>query len=177
MNETQLQQLEEAWRRSGDSQGQEDVADATQPSAPVATGAQSIAVVISPGEYFDREVILEIKAVETGDPYTHILRRAWLAYCPVLPAPDTTVRQVFNAEMHRLRQLHTTLWRIEDTIRLYEFRGQFDDEFIRLVRQVPQLNDMRARIKSRINGLFGIKEQERKIYPLTERAQLPRKDS
>ena len=54
-----------------------------------------------------------------------------------------------------LKKLNLKLWEIEDGKRLAEKNKKFDENFIELARNVYKCNDMRAKIKSKINKLSG----------------------
>ncbi len=60
--------------------------------------------------------------------------------------------------------INTKLWNIEDDIRAYEKKQQFDKNFIELARSVYFTNDKRAKIKLDINIKFGSEIVEVKSY-------------
>ena len=60
--------------------------------------------------------------------------------------------------------INTKLWIIEDDIRAYEKKQQFDKNFIELARSVYFTNDKRAKIKLDININFGSEIVEVKSY-------------
>ena len=63
-----------------------------------------------------------------------------------------------------LKVLNLKLWEIEDGKRLAEKNKKFDESFIELARNVYKCNDMRAKIKSKINQLSGSNIREVKQY-------------
>lgn len=63
-----------------------------------------------------------------------------------------------------LKAINLKLWQIEDDIRIKEFNGEFDDEFIQLARSVYQVNDHRANLKKAINLNYGSNLIEEKEY-------------
>ncbi len=63
-----------------------------------------------------------------------------------------------------LRSVNEQLWEIEDQIRGKERDGDFDAEFIQLARSVYKTNDLRAKIKQKINALAGSRIKEEKSY-------------
>ncbi|OQY38784.1 MAG: hypothetical protein B6226_03105 [Candidatus Cloacimonetes bacterium 4572_65] len=67
-------------------------------------------------------------------------------------------------EYKRLRAINVVLWNIEDSIRVKEKNGEFDDEFIRLARSVYFENDTRAEIKKEINIKYASDFVEEKEY-------------
>ena len=64
----------------------------------------------------------------------------------------------------KLKEVNEKLWMIEDDIRNCERQKDFSDGFIRLARAVYFNNDDRARLKRRINKLFGSPLIEEKSY-------------
>jgi hypothetical protein len=70
--------------------------------------------------------------------------------------------------LHRLsaelRAVNEKLWDLEDAIRLCEQRQDFGAGFVELARSVYRLNDERAAVKGKINGLLGAAFAEQKEY-------------
>ena len=56
------------------------------------------------------------------------------------------------------------LWHIEDSIREKERLGEFDEDFIRMAREVYITNDKRAALKKEINIKYGSDIVEEKSY-------------
>ena len=56
------------------------------------------------------------------------------------------------------------LWHIEDSIREKERLGEFDEDFIRMAREVYITNDSRAALKMRINITYNSDMVEEKSY-------------
>ena len=73
-------------------------------------------------------------------------------------------KKVYNKLFDELTEVNTKLWDIEDNIRKFELKKDFNDEFIELARSVYFLNDERFKVKSKINELFNSKIQEVKEY-------------
>ena len=63
-----------------------------------------------------------------------------------------------------LKEVNTTLWGIEDNIRVKESRKQYDEEFVELARSVYFTNDIRFDIKNKINSLYNSVIFEVKSY-------------
>ena len=63
-----------------------------------------------------------------------------------------------------LRTVNAALWDIEDEIREHEARGDFGARFVELARGVYRNNDLRSRVKQRINAAFGSDIVEEKSY-------------
>jgi hypothetical protein len=65
---------------------------------------------------------------------------------------------------HQLVNVNTTLWKIEDELRIIESQKIFDNNFIELSRLVYKNNDIRFIIKNKINQLTNSEIQEQKDY-------------
>ena len=63
-----------------------------------------------------------------------------------------------------LKEVNLKLWNIEDEIREKERNKIFDEEFIKLARNVYITNDTRAKIKNEINKKLNSKVFEIKSY-------------
>ena len=63
-----------------------------------------------------------------------------------------------------LKKVNLKLWNIEDEIREKERNKKFDEEFIKLARNVYITNDRRAKIKNEINKKLNSKVFEIKSY-------------
>lgn len=118
----------------------------------------------APGEFLDRQTILEIKSERITDPAKlgnvrrelDLMRRTWSAS----PLANRDVA----AQVAALKQVNEALWEIEDRIRALEAEQRFDDEFIGLARSVYRTNDRRAAIKREINVALGSEILEEKSY-------------
>jgi hypothetical protein len=64
----------------------------------------------------------------------------------------------------QLVNVNTTLWKIEDELRIIESQKIFDNNFIELSRLVYKNNDIRFTIKNTINQLTNSEIQEQKDY-------------
>jgi hypothetical protein len=65
---------------------------------------------------------------------------------------------------YQLVDVNTTLWKIEDELRIIESQKIFDNKFIELSRLVYKNNDIRFTIKNTINQLTNSEMQEQKDY-------------
>lgn len=63
-----------------------------------------------------------------------------------------------------MKEINSSLWDIEDNLRIKEKSKLFDEEFIQLARSVYYTNDKRASIKKRINQKYGSNFSEEKSY-------------
>ena len=123
-----------------------------------------VTVDISPGELVDKITILEIKLERiTDETKLQNVRTEWTILTRARDAnlPCSTELDDLTA---KLKEANEKLWMIEDDIRNCERQKDFSDEFIRLARAVYFNNDVRARLKRRINELLGSPLIEEKSY-------------
>jgi hypothetical protein len=124
----------------------------------------TIHIPISIGEFIDKITILEIKSNKISDPEKLKNVEKELSSLNKL-YPETLHNQT---DVIRLREdlfkINTSLWEIEDKIRLKEKRKEFDAEFIETARAVYINNDERARLKREINILCQSELTEEKSY-------------
>lgn len=119
---------------------------------------------VSFGELLDKVTILQIKSERMSDAAKvtnvlrelHALQRTWNEH----PASNIDVSELMN----QLKAVNERLWVIEDDIRIFEKKQQFDNAFIELARSVYFENDERARIKREINTALGSAFVEEKSY-------------
>tara|TARA_B110001452_G_scaffold100831_1_gene83624 strand:+ start:29 stop:418 length:390 start_codon:yes stop_codon:yes gene_type:complete len=123
-----------------------------------------ILVEVSVGELLDKISILEIKKEKVKDHEKlkfikdeHIILKDQL---------DKNVKSSdkLNKLFQSLKEINTKLWFIEDEKRKCEKNSDFNENFIKLSRDVHFLNDNRANIKLEINNLTGSKIKEIKEY-------------
>jgi len=127
-----------------------------------------ISVPVSIGELLDKLSIVEIKKKK-------ILDQDKLKYLSkeydLLEEKATEIKNInevaFNNFYDSLLETNLKLWHIEDDIRELESLSKFNDDFIKLARDVYITNDKRFDIKSEINKFFGssiIEQKELKEY-------------
>ena len=123
-----------------------------------------IEVQISYGELFDKISILEIKKNKLTKNEDLIK----INYELTLLQKKLNVLKINSSLISKLSQnlqdVNLKLWNIEDEIREKERNKEFDDEFIRLARDVYITNDERAKIKNEINSKLNSKVFEVKSY-------------
>lgn len=130
----------------------------------------SITIEISPGEFFDRWGILQIKKSKIGDPAKkQIVNRElkqlhphWLALMSM--AAEKGIGPVVEATSNVLRDTNEALWVIEDEVRLHEVEQNFNDRFIQLARSVYKTNDRRAQLKTDLSRLYEVDVYEVKSH-------------
>ena len=124
----------------------------------------SVTVDIAPGELVDKITILEIKLERiTGEAKLRNVRTEWAVLTQARDANLPRSSKLDDLTV-KLKEVNEKLWVIEDDIRDCERQQDFSDEFIRLARAVYFNNDLRARLKRRINELLGSPLIEEKSY-------------
>ncbi len=124
----------------------------------------SVTVDIAPGELVDKITILEIKLERiTGEAKLRNVRTEWAVLTQARDANLPRSSKLDDLTV-KLKEVNEKLWVIEDDIRDCERQQDFSDEFIRLARAVYFNNDVRARLKRRINELLGSPLIEEKSY-------------
>jgi len=116
---------------------------------------------VSNGEIVDKLTILELKRknAQTQEQARHIEEE--LNYLkPIVDGMNIPVRVI-----DQLRDVNKKLWEIEDMLREYERKSNFDGQFITFARAVYQTNNARFKLKSKINELTGSLFVEEKIHP------------
>ena len=123
-----------------------------------------ILIEVSVGELLDKISILEIKKGKITNLAKlkfindeHIILKKQLN---INVNSDEKVNSLFVA----LKDINAKLWVIEDNKRLCERNSDFNENFIKLSRDVHFLNDDRAKIKLKINNYTGSKIKEIKEY-------------
>ncbi|MFT5760761.1 MAG: hypothetical protein ACI9LM_005548 [Alteromonadaceae bacterium] len=117
---------------------------------------------VSIGEVVDKVTILEIKSekIKNTDKLANINREYTLLRQNMMDLGAYPSSEEYS----NLKAINLKLWQIEDDIRIKEFKGEFDDEFIQLARSVYQVNDHRANLKKAINLNYGSNLIEEKEY-------------
>ena len=119
---------------------------------------------ISAGELLDKISILEIKLEKIKDKEGQ--KEINKEYKILKDAQNLTlgksdkIDQLFN----QIKNVNTTLWDIEDKLRICEKNKDFNENFIKLARGVYFTNDKRASLKAKINKMLGSNIKEIKQY-------------
>jgi len=118
---------------------------------------------VSHGEIVDKLTILQIKKENIKDPskLDNIVKE--YDYLFSIVENDLGIL-TSSPEYLELLSINKTLWVIEDDIREKERQKQFDDEFVKLARDVYYTNDVRAKIKKEINLKYSSGFIEEKSY-------------
>ena len=119
---------------------------------------------ISAGELLDKISILEIKLNKIKDSV--LLKEVKKEYDILIETKNKNI--VVSNEIYafykELKETNEKLWDIENEIRSCEKDSNFKEKFIKLSRNVYISNDIRAKIKLKINKALGSNIREVKQY-------------
>ena len=120
---------------------------------------------VSNGEILDKITILVIKSKKITDP-TKLknINNELDELKPFLDVVNYESNSMVNSLVKELELVNEKLWNVEDKLRDKERSKQFDDEFIKLARDVYFTNDERAKIKKHLNEVTNSKLVEEKSY-------------
>lgn len=127
-----------------------------------------ISVPVSIGELLDKLSIVEIKKkkISNKDKLKHLNKEFDLLEKKAYEIKAIN-EEVYDSFYNSLLETNLKLWDIEDDIRELESLAKFDNDFVKLARDVYITNDKRFDIKSEINKFFGssiIEQKELKEY-------------
>ena len=128
------------------------------------TKLNQILAEISAGELLDKITILEIKKEKIKDKQkleavNKELKSLLITSEEKIPDKSTVEGYIIN-----LKKINLRLWDIEEGKRLAEKNKKFDDNFIKLSRDVYKTNDERAKLKLKINEILGSNIKEVKSH-------------
>ena len=121
----------------------------------------NIYVPISVGELIDKITILEIKKKYMSGEKMKNVNNEFKSLKVILNNEKLEVDQ--NLYLN-LKKINTSLWEIEDKIRIKESLKEFDEDFIELARSVYKVNDERSLVKREINLKYNSGIVEEKSY-------------
>jgi hypothetical protein len=122
-----------------------------------------VSVPVSVGEMIDKLSILQVKKnnVKDENKLVFINKEFELLY-------NFSSEYLSNLETesiyHRLVEVNSNLWEVEDKLRIMEKEQRFDEEFISLARKVYFTNDERFTLKNEINLITDSEIREIKDY-------------
>jgi hypothetical protein len=120
---------------------------------------------VSNGEILDKITILVIKSKMITDPVKlKNINNELDELKPFLDVVGYESNSTVNSLVKELESVNEKLWNVEDKLRDKERSKQFDDEFIKLARDVYFTNDERAKIKKNLNEVTNSKLVEEKSY-------------
>tara|TARA_Y100000389_G_C17454498_1_gene517150 strand:+ start:922 stop:1326 length:405 start_codon:yes stop_codon:yes gene_type:complete len=124
-----------------------------------------IKIEISVGELFDKISILEIKKNKIKNSLKldniHKEHKLLNEICDNLYSENDNQFYKFKK---MLFDVNSKLWEIEDKIRIHEQESKFDEDFIKLAREVYKVNDERFNIKTLVNEYYDSDIIEEKEY-------------
>ena len=118
----------------------------------------------SVGELVDKITILEIKKEKISDQKNLEMIDREYASLKDSVKKSLKINDEIKDLWKQLKEVNLKLWEVEDGKRLSEKNKKFDEKFIELARSVYKYNDLRAKIKSKINQLSGSNIKEVKQY-------------
>jgi hypothetical protein len=122
-----------------------------------------LTVPVSVGELIDKLSILQIKKLKITNPegLKYVSEEFELLY-----NQSETYFQVSELKSlyESLTEVNSSLWDVEDKLRVFESEKKFDQEFIELARKVYYTNDERFRLKNKINSITSSEIREVKDY-------------
>jgi len=122
----------------------------------------------SVGDVVDRLTILDLKftRIDRDDPRrTHVVNERRQLQRVLVEQCGFDLDALFAGEhVRELADINGKLWDVEDDIRRCLAENDFGEEFVRLARAVPELNDCRSALKYRINRETGSEIVEVKSY-------------
>jgi len=119
---------------------------------------------ISVGELFDKISILEIKKIKIKDRSKKNIVLKELGSLQQTVKENIEKSKSLTKLCKKLKSVNLKLWKIEDDIRDFERKKNFQDKFIKLARAVYFTNDERSRVKNKINSLTKSNISEVKSY-------------
>ena len=119
---------------------------------------------ISAGELFDKISILEIKKNKIKDKTKRNIVLKELSSLQETVNENIEKSKSLTKLYKKLKSVNVKLWKIEDDIRDFEKKRNFEDKFIKLARAVYFTNDERSRVKNKINSLTKSNISEVKSY-------------
>ena len=123
-----------------------------------------ILVEISAGELIDKITILEIKKSKISNKEKLLeVEKELLILNKTIKENITGFSQISNLR-DRLKEINLNLWDIENGKRKAERENNFNEEFVKLARNVYKFNDERAKIKLEINNKLGSNIKEVKSF-------------
>ena len=128
------------------------------------TKLNKILAEISAGELLDKITILEIKKEKIKDKDKLVDIKKELASLKFTSEEKIADKSKVKNLIDNLKKINLRLWDIEEGKRLAEKNQNFDEEFIKLSRDVYKTNDERAKIKLKINEILGSNIKEVKSH-------------
>jgi hypothetical protein len=122
-----------------------------------------VTIPVSVGELIDKLSILQVKKIKITNPegLKYVSEEFELLYNQSeVYFKVNEIKSLYEL----LIEVNSTLWDVEDKLRVFESEKKFDQEFIELSRKVYYTNDERFRLKNEINLITLSKIREVKDY-------------
>ena len=122
-----------------------------------------VSVPVSVGEMIDKLSILQVKKqkITNEEKLAFVNKEFELLY----NLSSTYLNEpVIESLYHQLVQVNSSLWDVEDKLRVLEKEQRFEGEFVSLARKVYFTNDERFRLKNEINSNTSSEIREVKEY-------------
>jgi len=122
-----------------------------------------VSIPVSVGELIDKLSILQVKKTKISD---ELKLKFVNKEFEILYNLSSVYLNEFEIESlyHQLVEINTSLWDVEDKLRVIEKEKRFEGEFISLARKVYFTNDERFRLKNEINLITSSEIREVKDY-------------
>ena len=125
-------------------------------------------VEVSNGEILDKLSILEIKLLKINDGNKIVnvineLEELNPFYILLFEHYGDVIKDLYL----KLSKINYRLWEIEDSLRILEKNGSFGKDFVFLARSVYKINDLRSKVKRKINDITDSALVEEKSYETT----------
>ena len=108
---------------------------------------------VSVGELIDKITILEIKSKKIKNSNKNVQVKKELKFLKKIIRVNKINIIKFKSDYIKLKKINEKLWNIENKKRKAETKKIFDNNFIRLARNVYLFNDKRAQYKLNINKI------------------------
>lgn len=133
-----------------------------------------IPIFITIGEFADRFSILKVKERKIENPLKlqivmNEISRMHSLFTNRYPTLDEFHSEEYNVGLAALLTVNTTLWDLEDTIRMCENDNNFDELFIQTARKIYKANDRRFELKKNLSIAFREESMEVKELPYYDR--------
>lgn len=122
-----------------------------------------VSIPVSIGEMIDKLSILQVKKTKiTDESKLEFVNKEFeiLYNLSSVYLNDIEIESIY----HQLVEVNSSLWDVEDRLRVIEKEKRFEGEFISLARKVYFTNDDRFRLKNEINLITSSEIREVKDY-------------
>lgn len=122
-----------------------------------------VSIPVSIGELIDKLSILQVKKTKISDKVKLEFVNKEFEILYNLSSVYLNSIEI-ESLYHRLVEINSSLWDVEDNLRIIETEKRFEGEFIALARKVYFTNDERFRLKNEINLITSSEIREVKDY-------------